>query len=108
MSKPNEFLLKRSYRYYAKSFDHPYAWSALYQQQLTELETKAVCETNGKLFIHVEEYRFKGDSLKYTVQIIAERNDLWWTLNAYSLSETELYTRIEEIENTLIKLFNAI
>ena len=42
------------------------------------------------------------------VSITAEKKSKWWTLKAYSLTIDEVLNDIKEVEQDLIKMFNAL
>lgn len=103
-----DLLTRRSYKKYPQRIDYPYIDRNLYQHALTDLETNAVCETNNRLFININEYMFVDCPYKYEVDITAERHGIWWILKAYSFTAEELTKNIEFVENELIKMFNSI
>lgn len=76
---------------------------SLYQKQA---ESNAVCETNERLFVNIWEYTYTSYK-SYEIEIVAELTGIWWILKAHSLKEEEL-SRLPEIENILVRLFNAI
>ncbi|HZI24822.1 MAG TPA: hypothetical protein VFD46_07090 [Chryseolinea sp.] len=108
MKTAEEFLIKRAYRKYPQLAEWPYEIHNLYEQRLSEIESPAVCETNDRLCIHIKEYKFHEGQVQYSINITAERHSVWWDLSAYSLSADELIEKIEFLENSLIKTFNAL
>lgn len=95
------------YKQYPQNYEYPYIYKALLQKRVN---SKSVCETNDKLHITIEYSLFDAfeNYGRYQIGIRAEKNELWWDLKAYSLSDDEILSRIEEIEKTLIELFNKI
>lgn len=101
-----KLIISKGYSARAEEVNWPYEFKNVYQRRITE--TDAVCETNEKLFININEYKFHGISESLDVEIIAERSGIWWTLKAYSLNHNDVFLRLDEIEKKLIQFFNAI
>ena len=74
------------------------------------VESEALCETNHKLNIVVNEWTppMENYPSSTSVGIRAEKHGIWWNLQAYSLGEGEIYERLEEIEKDLIRIFNSL
>lgn len=101
-----QLLDKHGYKCYPQN--RPGSVEYLYQKRV---KSKSVCETNDRLYINVKEQtiNIRNDEwTRYTVEIVAEKRKLWWSLNAYSLTAKELKKRLVYLEKTLVKLFNAI
>lgn len=75
-----------------------------------KVESDALCETNNKLTIVVNEWvpPLPDHPTSTSVSIRAEKRGIWWNLQAYSLGEGEIYEKLDEIEKDLIKIFNAL
>ena len=94
-----------SEEYKGTIIDHP---KYFFQKHV---ESESVCELNNKLFINVEISHFEiaNNLHEYiNVEIRAEKYGKWWILACYSLKFIELEKNIFEIENRLIKIFNAL
>lgn len=102
-----DFLLEKGFKEYPeKNINYPYTQRCLYQKRV---ESESVCETNDRLSINVREYRIlEASQSTYEVDIVAEKDGLWWELKAYSLNEAELVAKLDSIEDRLIKMFNSI
>lgn len=76
-----------------------------------KVDSDSVCETNDSLSvdIHISKFELNNCSHEgYNVEIRAEKNGKWWTLNCYSLTRDEIANQISSIEETLIRLFNSL
>jgi len=63
------------------------------------------------LYIQIHITRFESNDYsneRYKVEIRANKNGKWWTLNCYSLTREEITSQISQIEVTLIRLFNSL
>jgi len=103
-----KFIISKGYSTREENVSWPYEYKNLYQRRVKDFETESVCETNDKLFLNINEYKFHNIEPGYNVEIIAERSGLWWTLNSYNLKGNDVYVRLDEIEKKLIQFFNAI
>lgn len=91
-----------------KNVMYPVIHRTLLQKQV---ESDSVCELNGKLHININltVMDVGGDIYKsYSVNMKAEKNDMWWNFECYAIQEEKVLLEITEIENKLIKLFNQI
>lgn len=102
-----KFLIDKGYKCYPQIVKWPYIKNNLWQK---EVESKRVCECNNRLHLNIREYEIENEYNieTYTIEIVAEYNGMWWTLNSYSLSKESLIERHDEIHDTLIRLFNEI
>ena len=70
------------------------------------------CECNeGKLRIVLKPYAFKVVGLSRStveVSIIGECKSLWFDLKAYSMTVPELMERLDDVEQMLVKAWNAL
>lgn len=72
------------------------------------------CETNDtkncQLVVHPYKIQFPDDRTyeAYEVEITGECASLWFTLKAYSISRDDLQTKLDEIEDKLIKAWEAL
>jgi hypothetical protein len=109
-----DFIISKQYRCYPENVKWPYEYKNLYQRRVQEdTETNVVCETNDRLHINIIETKFVDrpeqiNTPSYSMEIVAELNGIWWALNSYALSGNDLVVRFDELEKTLIKLFNTI
>lgn len=104
-----QFFEQKGYKCYPQVCDWPVIVNNVWQKRI---DNERVCETNDKLFINIKEWQMEeykdNPPPKYTIEIVAEYNKLWWQLGCYSLSEQELIEKHDEIVEILIKLFNTI
>jgi len=111
--KIEEFLEKKGYKEFMNwKNDHiDYAHLGNYRSFQKKVNSKNVCDTNDALYINIERIEYHvvdHNRLSYSVEIRAEKNDKWYTLNSYGLDEKTLYNDIDLIEKQLIASFNAI
>lgn len=98
------FLESKGYKLsHTKPSDYPFSYVNHYYR------------TVDRLTIVVEEYTYEmsflhqHDDKKYEVKTVAsEKKGVWYKLHAYAFTTEELQNRLEEVENNLIKMFNAI
>lgn len=106
-----EFLESRGYKW----FPHPLEKSNEFAEKNSyqrKVESEALCECNGNLCVNIREWKWlsvmeKG-RVSYEIELTAERKGKWWNFKVYCINKKELETQLEEIEKTLVKLFNQI
>ena len=101
----NWLVTEHGYKEFKEDYEYPYVYKSLLEKRI---ENESVCETNNKLYIHIRVAVFEGTNGLFTVEIVAEKKSLWWNLSCYSLNSKEIQDNIEEVEQTLVKLFNSI
>lgn len=97
------------YTVFDTSFEHPYTFKTKLSKRV---ESKSLCECNEKLSIYITVVKMNvGDGRFYNgvdVGITAEKKSKWWVLKAYSMGIDEVLNDIKEVEQDLIKMFNAL
>lgn len=96
-----EFLESKGYHHFDSGVTNGFS---------KKVKSASLCETNHKLTIVVNEWipPIENHPSSSSISIRAEKRGIWWNLQAYSLSEAEVYERLEEIEKDLIKIFNEL
>ena len=77
------------------------------------VKSDSVCETNDRLSVNVALTSFTVPNTSnvinsVNVEITAEKKSKWWNINCYSMTTVECMEQFDEVESTLIKMFNTI
>lgn len=111
MKEIEEILLKRGYKEYDNVWekDEHTEYKRFFSKRV---KSESVCDLNDKLTINVTCWKISlpnsAGTEQIDVSVIAEKDELWYDLKVYSILHSEFKERINEIEKTLVKLFNQI
>ena len=100
--------IEHGYREYKQQNDSNFTYKTLLQKRV---DSECVCECNDRLSITINvSLLYLSDSYyeSYEIEIVAEKNKMWWKLSCYSMTRDEIKGRLKEVEETLVRLFNNI
>ena len=106
------WLELRGFSFAKNSFADKTNVAAWYAWRRTSIKPVRECECNGaKIQIVLRPYSHNRDSKTWEsveVDVTGEASDIWFKLTAYSLSPDELVDRLDEIEASLVRAWNAL
>lgn len=115
MEKINElikFLSNKGYKEYPVKPSDLNSFTTFKTLLQKSVDSKVLCECNDNLCIDVNissQHFLSGTILdRAEISITAQRHNKWWNLKCYSLTPEEAIDQFDEVESTLIKLFNTI
>ena len=109
MDKLKSFLEKRGYNIYRTYLDQRNLCDWYAGKRTT---SSRECTTNQKptqIILTPYRYNYSGSITKgVEVDITAEFNSVWWKLEAYSLSPKDIIKKLDMIEGSLVKAWEAL
>lgn len=103
------FLKEKGYKEYISPF--PKQLEGLQEQRNFQavFYSRIFCDTNEKKFINIEfiDWTFKNHSSKtFEISLTGEKENIWFELKTFSLTEKQLIEKLDSIEAILINMFS--
>ena len=99
-----KFLIKRGYKEYKQKEEDGFK-KRIFQRMI---DSNLVCDTNDNLAIQVRFFDIETSDYKnqsFQVDLCAEKNELWFDLKVYSITESQLVEKLDIIEMQLKQMF---
>lgn len=107
-----KFLKDKGYKEYTVSESDLNSFTTFKTLLKKSVDSEVLCECNDNLCIDVSiasQHFLSGTVLnRAEISITAQLHNKWWNLKCYSLTPEEAIVQFDEVEQTLIKLFNTI